>query len=353
MRVAVVGGFERGALSESFLNGFREAGADSELVPYMNWRPARPQTLRPMALARYCADAWLGRRVRIRALVRTLSAIRPHLVFFVKCDDLDDPAYRSIREQTGAILGALHPDDPLRQWRVRRLGLRNRHAVTQIKAVDGYFTWSLQLVATLTSIRERPVHYLPFAADLSVYRPWEPEAAAPEYSAQISFIGNWDPERERWLEAVADLDLAIWGDAYWRTRCKSSIVRSAWRGRAAYCDEMAKICGASKITLNVLRDQNKNEVNMRTFELPACGSFFLHERSEALARFFLPGRDCDDFGTPAELREKAQFYLQREDLRTQLAASALDRVGAHTYRERASEVLRAVRAIGVNCDSSQ
>jgi spore maturation protein CgeB len=102
---------------------------------------------------------------------------------------------------------------------------------------------------------------------------------------------------------------------------------------------MAKATLASAINLNVLRMQNKNACNMRTFEIPGCGGFMLHERSSELPGLFRPGIECDDFGTADELRRKIDYYLSHAEERARIASAGRNAALRQTYTDWAAQVL--------------
>ena len=338
MHVAVVGGSDRGGMTLSVTRGFTAVGCRVDLVPYVDWMP---KLYRPNVRGSGIAERVMGSIVRPVVEARLLRAIRglkPNLVFLVKCDDLHRSTLRALR-RLGATVFAFHPDDPFNSRRGFAPGPSHRRAATQMGEVDAYFVWSAALVAQAKR-RGAHAHYLPFASDTFLHHPVEITAEErTRYEAHVSFIGNWDRERERWLSALVGFDLAIWGSSYWASRCGDAQVRKAWRGRELEGDDASKAVGASKVNLNVLRTQNKNACNMRTFEIPACGGFMLHERSRELSDLFRPGFECDDFGSPGELQQKVTYYLEHPKERARIAAAGLEAGRRQTYKEWAARVL--------------
>ncbi len=342
-RVAVVGGRARGGLTASVASGFAQAGAEAALVPYTDWRH---DLYRPSIRGSSLVSRPLVTLERPIAEARLVAAIRnqqPDLVLFVKSDDLHRWVYRAIRRVAPrTTLAAFHPDDPFRLD--GRGGASHGRARLQMREVDSYFLWSHDLCSRAAAEGARRVGYLPFAADPALHHPVDlTEADRATYAADVCFVGNWDPEREGWLRHLDFCDLAIWGNGYWSTRCRTPWLRKRWRGRELLGDEMARAALASRVNLNVLRVQNKGACNMRTFELPACGSFMLHERSADLPGLFRPGVECDDFGSPAELVEKVRHYLapERDTQRRAMAAAGLAAARRQTYASFAERVLAA------------
>lgn len=89
------------------------------------------------------------------------------------------------------------------------------------------------------------------------------------------------------------------------------------------------ICGAS-ICLGLLSEQGRGSssgdlITSRTFQIPACGTFMLHERNDEVLKFFEEGRDAEFFSSPTELAEKIKVYLSDDDRRQKIANNGLQR----------------------------
>jgi len=348
-RIALVTRHRPGGWSLSIQRGFEANGLTCELIPYGNWFPALhlPGVRGSGGLTQAVKTA-LRPAMELRLLVE-LRRIRPDAVVFLKTDDLHRALYRAARRALGVPLIAYHPDDPFNQGTLLQPGPSHRRAITQLREVDVFACWSRPILERATAVGARQVLYLPFAADPELHPKIElTEADRAAFGADVTFVGNWDPSRERWMQPIArfcedeGIDLAIWGNDYWGVRCADPRVRRAWRGRPLTGLEMAKAALASKINLNLLRVQNRGATNMRTMEIPCSGGFMLHERSEALGELLPPGEACDDFATPEELAAKVRRYLGDPAARERIAAAGHARAMGWTYREWTQEVLLAL-----------
>ncbi len=348
--IAVVSVDAPGGLGASVCRGFEALGVRATLAPYPNWIPTwrgrrfrgAGQLNRALGLA--------GRPAAEARLLYTLARMRPDLVLIIKCDDLHASVYPLLRRAAGAPLVAFHPDDPFNQGTLVRPGPANRRAVDQLRAVDLYLVWSHALVDKCRAHGARRVGYLPFACDPQLHPRVDAlsDAQRAELGADLVFIGNWDKERERWLGPVAaapDIDLAIWGNEYWSSRCRDDNVRRAWRGRPLVGDEQGAVVRAAKLNLNILRLQNKDATNMRTFEVPVMGGCMLHERSAELGEFFAVGEACEDFGDPEELVAKVRALKGADARREAMAEAAYQRAQSHTYAHRAEQILTLAREL--------
>jgi len=88
----------------------------------------------------------------------------------------------------------------------------------------------------------------------------------------------------------------------------------------------------------------------RLYDTAAAGGFLLVGRvpeEYPLERVFEPGEELDSFGSIAELRQKIRFYLDRPDLRREMAARAAERaLRQHTMEHRMEDVKQFLREAG-------
>ncbi len=85
---------------------------------------------------------------------------------------------------------------------------------------------------------------------------------------------------------------------------------------------------------------------MRTLEIPACGGFMLHERSDEVLELFEEGKDVACFSTPQELKEKINYYLNHEEERMQMAEAVHKKTAIrYTYLCRAKRILEIYEAV--------
>jgi spore maturation protein CgeB len=186
--------------------------------------------------------------------------------------------------------------------------------------------------------RGMDVTYLPFAWDPSVF---ERQERPNSWKHEISFVGNWDEKRERILNRVAEhFDLKVWGSEYWQTHTSpDSPVRACWQGGGLFGGEASKAIVESKVTLNILRDQNcPDGTNMRTFEIPGAGGFALATATMGAKEIFPEGEAGAYFNDTEDLLKKIDYYLDNAEERERIAATARNVVQKHTYEKRAKRI---------------
>jgi spore maturation protein CgeB len=104
---------------------------------------------------------------------------------------------------------------------------------------------------------------------------------------------------------------------------------------------MSVALNASKIAINFLTPDQRDRVNVRNLEIPACGAFQLCERSQALLSLFRRGLEVACFSSSEELRDKVYYYLGHDSEREAIARAANARLmqSKSTYKDRALAIL--------------
>ena len=180
----------------------------------------------------------------------------------------------------------------------------------------------------------KPVVYMPLGYCDEVHRPLASEDA--RWSSAVGFLGGWEPRRERFLHAVTatGVDLKIWGE-YWeflrdgkwtprrhiilrqlagkdRFRFHSDeLLSRAHQGGEVYADDYARALTGSRIGLGFLRMVCADQHTTRTFEIPACGSLLLADRTEEHQEFFEEGREADFFASCRRVAGQGEILLQQ------------------------------------------
>ena len=266
--------------------------------------------------------------------------LKPYaFVFVLKGTSLNIKTLKYIKDKDIKVV-CYNPDDPYNR------ASTNKNIRLSMRLYDIYFIWSRKLCEKIQKEEKMRCAYLPFAADLSLHdvRSHQ-ECFIKKYD--ISFVGNWDEEREGWLERIREKErLHLFGNN-WGYKLKSKVLKKCFSGYPVTGDAFTKVVQESVININILRLQNKGSNNMRSFEIPASGGFMLHEYSEEVEVLFEEGREVEFFRDHRELNEKIGYYLQHPDKAEQIARNAYKKVlsGDYTYNESVKTILREVHAL--------
>lgn len=209
--------------------------------------------------------------------------------------------------------------------------------------------------------------YMPLGYCDEVHRPTP--SCDPLWRAAIGFVGGWEPRRERLVSAVAEanLELKIWGsywdflvDGRWTPRraiilrqlagndsfkfYKQPAVAAALQGGEVYGIDYARALSSSRIQLGFLRQVCPDQHTTRTFEIPACGSMLLADRTQEHLAFFDEGREAEYFDSGDELVDKARFFAANEASRSRIAQAGKARGerSRYAYKHRLADALGAL-----------
>lgn len=169
----------------------------------------------------------------------------------------------------------------------------------------------------------------------------EGDAAAQRYLIAHSYIGSElaETERIRLLNALAEyyeVDLYTYSD--------TSVVPKVRAHKGVNTlTEMPLVFHKSRINLNITMRPIATGLSLRLFDVCGCGGFLLTNWQEELPELYEPGVEAEYFGSREELLDKAGYYLEHDDERSEIARRGYERTKAeHTYDRRIAEMIRIV-----------
>jgi spore maturation protein CgeB len=213
---------------------------------------------------------------------------------------------------------------------------------------------------------------MPLGYAEAVHRPIVPRDlnARRLFSSDVAFLGGWEPRREELLNAIArrgKYNLKIWGyawdhlvDGRWSPRralrlrllagkesfkiAKNENLACSIQGGEVYADAYAWAVSGARINVGFLRTVCPDQHTTRTFEIPACASMMLADRTDEHREFFEEGKEAEFFSCEEELMEKVRFYLNHEASRERIAYNGYQRClsSGYSYRERLVDVLSSL-----------
>jgi spore maturation protein CgeB len=188
----------------------------------------------------------------------------------------------------------------------------------------------------------KPLVYMPLGYCDQTHRPLA--SGDVRWHSDIGFVGGWEPRRERLLHAIAAAGGAvkIWGeyweflrDGEWSLRRHiilhqlagedrfrfhhDELLAAAYQGGEIYEDDYARALTGSKIGLGFLRKVCRDQHTTRSFEIPACGSLLIADRTEEHQEFFEEGKEAEFFDSCEELLDKVKSYRSNESARMRVA----------------------------------
>ncbi len=221
----------------------------------------------------------------------------------------------------------------------------SRHLWQSLPRYDVVVTTKRSNVGLLTAAGAKNVWLSGNAFDPGLHRPVVLDDAEREaLAADVSFIGRWEPDRERLLDAVAPLPvrLRVRGPGWERVR--SRLLRPLCEPGPVYGDAYVKAIVAAKINLGLLSVVAGDAITQRSIEIPACGAFMLAERTGEHRLHFIDGEEAVFFDRTDDLVRAVQHWLGADDERARVAAAGRARClsSGYAYDDRLREILDAL-----------
>jgi spore maturation protein CgeB len=191
-------------------------------------------------------------------------------------------------------------------------------------------------------------YYLNHGYDSDLSKVWPlTESDREQFGVDVAVIGNWTSHKERLLNQILELrprlQLAIWGNRW--ENCQSESVSRCWRRAQLVGQQYSRALQAAKINLaitsGIVPGASRGDMTTgRTFQIPACGGFMLHERNHEVLDLYLEGKEIECYDSAAEAVEKIDHYLAHPAERTAVAAAGYQRcVPAYSDTSRLKELL--------------
>ena len=304
------------------------------------------QTVMPQLRSRASRLAlWLGRGRIVgeynALVVDAARRFQPDLLIAFKAPYVTAPTLAELR-RLGVALYNYYPDTS-----VTAHGGLIPAALPEYDCV--FFTKRFTETDALGRMRLRASTFLPHGYDAEIHRPWPLSARdRKQYGHDVVVIATHTAHKEAVLDSLVavmpGLDLRVWGNG-WTERCRSARLRSHLDGMALNGTAYARALQAAHINLAVMSGvvagaSRGDETTTRTYEIPACRGFMLHERSDEVRALFEEDREVACFADGRELADKVRFYLAHPEVRERIAAAGHARcVPAYSYDNRMAELV--------------
>jgi spore maturation protein CgeB len=159
---------------------------------------------------------------------------------------------------------------------------------------------------------------------------------AEELRSEVCFIGHCQPAYAIFLQNLAErVPLAIWGPKWIRYAKSHAWARNVVRSDGVYGLDYSRALSGAKIAIGLLSKRIPETTTTRSFEIPACGTMLLAERTADHQALFEEGVEAEFFDSMEECADKARFYLANDTAREMIAAAGLRRCHSSGYSTQA------------------
>jgi spore maturation protein CgeB len=318
------------AIHQSFVDGFVSNGCKTEVFLAPTYPTLIQKLSGKIAFLKAYQQKQNGKLLKRYTNLGLFDAI-----FVLKGSFISAESLQEIKAQYPEVkLLCFNPDSPFN----KRVSPKSCRDI--IPYCDGYYYWSKAGLESILNEGAKKAVYLPFATDTKrIY----PVKSTEGYKYEVSFVGQGDKERNEQIDLYA---------TYMFKHCPSAMINLfgiKWKvTNENICIhpeqvgvDFLKTIYQSKININLLRLQNKNSINMRTFEIPGAGGFMLHEISEEAKELFIEDKEAVYFSTEEEFFEKVDFYLKNESLRQKIALKGYEKAKSYnySYQQRAATII--------------
>jgi hypothetical protein len=278
-----------------------------------------------------------------RKVWETVAASKPALLYIDNKSFLQPRTLKKIRHQfSGIRIINVITDDPTGKYKYAwRLSLKTA------SFMDVHFVQRMVNVSELKQYGARRVEICHRSFDPSFHRRLSSEDMGEEYfKTDVGFIGTYESDREEFVAYLIQngIRVTVVGDG-WPQGKYWELIRPHYKGPSVYGDPYIRHINGMKIALHFLRHVNRDEQDSRTFEIPACGTFMLAERSELHEQLFKEDEEAVFFESKEELLDKTVYYLQEEAKRKQIASAGYARCYESGY-DHASRIKAVLAAAG-------
>ena len=272
-----------------------------------------------------------------KRITKVFQEFQPSLTVIYKGSYVSAPTIKSLKQKSKVV--CVFPDiSPINHVDLDTSGFKYYDTIFSTKSF-GYSVFKTYINKSCEVV------YLPHGCDPFVHRPMFGDQSF-NFDYDVTFIGGYSPNKEELIKTIlinrSDLSIKIMGPGW---NMGSEKTKKNWLGTGVYGDDYSSAICKSKINLGLLHEipYPGDNITSRTFHIPACGGFMLHEYSKQLEEVLLPRTECGVFVSKEDLLKKIDYYLINEELRKSVAINGYKRIKReHTLAHRARQIINVV-----------
>jgi hypothetical protein len=266
-------------------------------------------------------EAWLNRELSVR-FTQAADAFAPELIVVIQGERIEARTVQAVAAkcQAKTVL-----------WRVKPP--RWQHSLFE----DQPF---YDRVLTIdNSVCQNGIEHLPsWALNDQIYYP----GVFEDKERQLLFVGCHSPQRQEYLEAIAELPLKIIGNGWGKVLPLNHSLRSklgeTWVGGAALADLYRKAWAV--VDIPQFKQHQGQGVNMRFADVPACGTVLITQDSTELKAWLEKDVSVIAYDNKEDFSRQCREILQEAEACCHISKSAiLASRQMVTYEDRANSLL--------------
>jgi hypothetical protein len=267
---------------------------------------------------------------------------KPDLIWVDKGLYLKATTLQTIKNTISTKICHLVPDDPFGSNR-KGWGIFYR----AIPQYDLHFVKRPYNIAEYKQLGATKVYEYDHSYDPFVHKPMILTSEEyQKYHTKVGFIGTCETNRADMILHLVEngVNVAIWGK-YWNRYKYWNKLKPFFKGGEVHGNEYAKVISGMEIALHFLRKANRDAQDSRTFEIPACGTFMLAERTYKHEQFFRENEEAVFFDDKQDLLEKVLYYQNHDIERRKIAQGGYLRCqnSGYDHERRLNSMLELVK----------
>ena len=230
----------------------------------------------------------------------------------------------------------IYTDNP---FNLKSKSCSNYNILESIKFYD-YFCVSFYktLNKRLHNLKAKKIIFLPFGYDQLLHG--KKKLKKEIKNNNINFVGAYDSHREKILNNL-NYKINVYGPGWKKSGYNNKNIK--YNSKIITGNHLKKIISNDALSLNILREQDKNSHNMRTFEIPAMGGLLLTNRTKEQISFFRENKDCFMYKDTQELKKKIKFIINNKKRADKVRKNGFFKSKKHSYENRLKYLLSIIK----------
>ena len=201
----------------------------------------------------------------------------------------------------------IYTDNP---FNLKHASCSNWNVLKSINFYDYFCTsFSRKLNEKLKKYKIRNHIFLPFGFDKKIHFVAK-KLKKENINNNVNFVGAYDEFRKNFLNNLKR-NVNIYGPGWNKAKNLSKLLKI--KSNFISGKKMRDVCRNYSVSLNILREQDKESHNMKVFEIPAMGGLMLTERNKETKYFFKENKECFMYSNLNEARTKIDFILKSKN----------------------------------------
>lgn len=267
----------------------------------------------------------------------TLSVQYDYIIIFKGIELNLDTLKKLSRFQKKAKWINIYTDNP---FNLKFASCSNPDVIKSINFYDYFCTsFSKKLNKELKKNKVKKHIYLPFGYDNYLHF-IKKKIYKNKIKPKINFIGAYDEYRKNYLNKL-NMKIDVFGPGWSKAKSLNNLLKIDSKFLSG--KELIKIYRNYAVSLNILREQDKDSHNMKIFEIPIMGGLMLTERNRESQKFFYENKECLMYSNLNEAKSKINFMIKNSEKLSKVRKRGFIKSKKYSYNNRLKYLISVLR----------